>query len=256
MKLLILLLIPQLTLAVDCIAHRGDKKNHLENSLSALRSAYRSGAQGAEFDIHHTRDGIPIISHDGNLSRVATHKPKKRCAIKPIAKQTYKEIKANCLLKNGEEILTLKDVLSYYQDKEFKLFIELKDKPQISTLNLIKEYYPNNPELIRFESYSLQTLDIVKNLRKVDPYFKNTKLFTGRLFKPQLGYDGVYLLYSKPNLYYLSDIKTHETVIWAANKRDQLELSHKFDIDFILTDDPKTCVEVKNESTRSISNIL
>jgi glycerophosphoryl diester phosphodiesterase len=256
MKILILLLIPQLTLAANCIAHRGDNKNHLENSLSALKSAYESGAGGVEFDIHHTKDGVPIISHDSNLLRVATHKPKRRCSTKPISKQTFRQIRDNCLLRNGEEILLLKDVLDYYQDKEFKLFLELKDEPTFITLMLIRDYYPNNPELIHFESFWLQALDRVKDLRREYPYFKKTMLFTGALFKPKFGYDGVYLLYSKLNLRYLETIKDHKTVIWAANKRSQLEFSHQFDIDFVLTDDPKTCVEIKNEVSNSLTNIF
>jgi len=209
-----------------------------------------------EFDIHHTKDGVPIISHDSKLTRVAIHKPKRRCSTKPIKKQTLKEIKDNCLLKNGEEILLLKDVLAYYQDKEFKLFIELKDEPTYTTLMLIRDYYPNNPELIRFESFWFEALDEVKDLRIDYPYFKKTKLFTGALFKPKFGYDGVYLLYSKLNLHYLETVKDHETVIWAVNKRSQLELSHKFDIDFILTNDPKACVKARDEISNTAPNII
>ena len=85
---------------------------------------------------------------------------------------------------------------------------------------------------------------------------KRTNLFTGALFKPKFGYDGVYLLYSGLNLRYLETIKDHKTVIWAANKKSQLENSHKFDIDFILTDDPTTCVETKNEISNTSTNIF
>ena len=54
-----------------CIAHRGNKKFHLENSMEAFKSAVSVKSDGVEFDVHHTKDNIPIIMHDKTLERVA-----------------------------------------------------------------------------------------------------------------------------------------------------------------------------------------
>lgn len=47
------------------IAHRGDSKNHAENTMEAFASAFEKGADGIELDIHE-RDGELIVVHNYN----------------------------------------------------------------------------------------------------------------------------------------------------------------------------------------------
>jgi glycerophosphoryl diester phosphodiesterase len=51
------------------IAHRGDSFHAPENTLEAARLAWRAGAQAWELDVQLSRDGIPIVIHDGSLTR-------------------------------------------------------------------------------------------------------------------------------------------------------------------------------------------
>ena len=51
------------------IAHRGDHRNQIENTLEAIQEAYDQGAQLIECDIQITQDGIPFLFHDDNLNR-------------------------------------------------------------------------------------------------------------------------------------------------------------------------------------------
>ena len=53
-------------------AHRGlyDDNARPENSLAAFRAAAEAG-YGVELDVRLTRDGVPVISHDGDLRRTA-----------------------------------------------------------------------------------------------------------------------------------------------------------------------------------------
>ena len=52
-------------------AHRGlfNDDDRPENSLAAFRAAAECG-YGAELDVRLTADGIPVISHDSDLSRM------------------------------------------------------------------------------------------------------------------------------------------------------------------------------------------
>lgn len=52
-------------------AHRGLALDAPENSLLAFLRALNAGATHLETDVHASRDGIAIISHDSDLSRVA-----------------------------------------------------------------------------------------------------------------------------------------------------------------------------------------
>lgn len=51
------------------IAHRGDSSRAPENTLEAARLGHQAGAAAWEFDVHLTRDGIPVVIHDESLLR-------------------------------------------------------------------------------------------------------------------------------------------------------------------------------------------
>ncbi|KAF6811265.1 glycerophosphoryl diester phosphodiesterase [Colletotrichum sojae] len=53
----------------QAIAHRGYKALYPENTLLAFRAALEAGAQALETDLHLTRDGVVVLSHDGDLKR-------------------------------------------------------------------------------------------------------------------------------------------------------------------------------------------
>ncbi|MGI5136559.1 glycerophosphodiester phosphodiesterase [Streptomyces sp. CA-106110] len=55
---------------VTAVAHRGDPYRHRENTLASLRSAIRRGADAVEIDVRLTRDGVPVLLHDGTLKRL------------------------------------------------------------------------------------------------------------------------------------------------------------------------------------------
>jgi glycerophosphoryl diester phosphodiesterase len=59
-------------LGCKIIAHRGSHDNHriLENTLDAFHRAAEAGVWGIEMDIRWTRDRIPVVFHDPDLSRL------------------------------------------------------------------------------------------------------------------------------------------------------------------------------------------
>jgi glycerophosphoryl diester phosphodiesterase len=57
---------------VRLIAHRGNSAALPENSLAAFRSAWRLGAHMIELDVHLSRDGFPVVTHDDTVDRTTT----------------------------------------------------------------------------------------------------------------------------------------------------------------------------------------
>ena len=51
------------------IAHRGDSFHAPENTLDAAERGFHAGADAWEFDVHLTRDGVPVVIHDEQLVR-------------------------------------------------------------------------------------------------------------------------------------------------------------------------------------------
>ncbi|KAL7942201.1 PLC-like phosphodiesterase [Trichoderma barbatum] len=51
------------------IAHRGFKASFPENSMAAFRAAVEVGAHALETDVHLSKDGVVVLSHDPSLKR-------------------------------------------------------------------------------------------------------------------------------------------------------------------------------------------
>lgn len=81
-------------------AHRGASALAPDNSLAAMRLALAQGADGCEFDVHGTRDGTFVVTHDAALPGRGA-----------IAELTAAEV-AEIRLANGEPIPTLEQVLA------------------------------------------------------------------------------------------------------------------------------------------------
>ncbi len=49
------------------IAHMGASQEAPENTISAFKKAWELGADFIEFDVRTTKDGIPVVIHDGSV---------------------------------------------------------------------------------------------------------------------------------------------------------------------------------------------
>ncbi len=67
--------------------HRGSAGTHPENTLESFRAAAALGVQYLELDIHMTRDGEVVVSHDDHLERICA-----RAGV--IRDMTYAELAA------------------------------------------------------------------------------------------------------------------------------------------------------------------
>jgi glycerophosphoryl diester phosphodiesterase len=54
------------------IGHRGAAGEAPENTLAAFDLALREGADGIEFDVHQSSDGVPVVIHDSRLERTTS----------------------------------------------------------------------------------------------------------------------------------------------------------------------------------------
>jgi glycerophosphoryl diester phosphodiesterase len=54
------------------IGHRGASGEAPENTTAAFELALAQGADGIEFDVHLSRDGVPVVIHDARLNRTTS----------------------------------------------------------------------------------------------------------------------------------------------------------------------------------------
>ena len=90
-----------------------------ENSIGAIKAAIAQG-YGIEIDIQTSKDGVPMVFHDYDLSRLTS-------ADGPIAQRSAKELSAIELSGGGETIPTLEQVLDVVNG-QVPLLIEIKDQ--------------------------------------------------------------------------------------------------------------------------------
>lgn len=88
--------------APKVISHRGawDRAECFENSMRSFEKARGLGAFGIEFDVHFTKDGVPVVHHDCALDRIFKHPG-------VLEHMTLKEIRSVT-----KDLPTLEDVLA------------------------------------------------------------------------------------------------------------------------------------------------
>ena len=72
------------------ISHRGDWRNYPENSIPAIESVIRMGADMVEIDVQLTKDSVLVLMHDRTIDRCTTGKGK-------VAEMTYEELQKHYL---------------------------------------------------------------------------------------------------------------------------------------------------------------
>ncbi len=142
-------------------AHRGLPVKFAENSLQGFKYAATHGAEGVEFDVHLTKDKVPVVMHDETLDRTTN-------GTGYIKDYTLNEIR-KFHLENGEPVPLLSELFEILQDKNLYINLEFKTNKihdvgiEAIVLSLAKQYHFVHP--IIFSSFNYQTL---KNCQKID----------------------------------------------------------------------------------------
>ena len=169
---------------IQITAHRGIKDLFPENTLESFRAALDGGCDVLEYDVHLSRDNVPVIMHDQTVERTTD-------GFGAISFMTLEEIKAlDAGIKFGEQfkgcrVPTLEETLDLFVSYDYKPLhiVEIKDfRPQCvdivvemlrkydlvertvieagdcPTLKYLQDYYPEFKTL-SFMPYSMKRLD-------------------------------------------------------------------------------------------------
>lgn len=118
-------------------AHRGASEYCPENTLLSFYTGVYMGANGIETDVQLTKDGVPVLFHDGTIERMM-HKEGS------VADYTYAELRTFPMEKcsRRDYITDLEQFLSCFSTMSLTLAIELKGEgTEEKTAALIKKYH-------------------------------------------------------------------------------------------------------------------
>ncbi|KAI4143230.1 MAG: hypothetical protein L6R39_004655 [Caloplaca ligustica] len=204
------------------IAHRGYKDQHPENTMGAFRGAMEAGAHAIETDVHLTKDGVAVLSHDATL---------KRCFGKPdkIIDRDWKYVSEQRTLKEPHEPMPRLDELLRYLASSGQgdtwLLLDLK----VKFFPLAAHYLP---------TYSITNISFSPSYSR--QFLKLPNVSFNMLEKAMFGPGG-----SR----FARDVRAAGRPMfhWTVNEDDFMRWSIKHEADGVITDDPKRFLEVCDE---------
>ena len=101
---------------VVVISHRGDWRNHPENSIPAIESIIRMGVDMMELDVKMTKDSVLILMHDKTIDRV-TNGQGKVSDLTYDSLMTFRMKNADNELLDTVRIATLREALICCKDR-------------------------------------------------------------------------------------------------------------------------------------------
>jgi glycerophosphoryl diester phosphodiesterase len=158
-------------------AHRGVTAYAPENTLPAIAKAIDLGYDYVEFDVCYTKDGVPVLLHDGTRFRTTN-------GFGPVSAYNLADLKkldAGSWFKSefkGAQVPTVEEALQLMQGR-IKLYLDEKQPPRPELIRLLKKYnfFPDNmvvvhagknmPEFLKLEP-SAPVMPLLMNGSEVD----------------------------------------------------------------------------------------
>lgn len=169
------------------IGHRGASAVAPENTIAAFREALAVGADGIEFDVRLTRDGVPVVIHDSTLRRTGglPHR---------VADLTWAEVSkvdvgswfAGAFA--NETVPSLAELFTLFQSNNSTLYLEMKCDSPAEQRPLAKACVKaiderSLKERVVVECFQLPALKILK---EIDPDIKTVALFEPSFTNPSV----------------------------------------------------------------------
>jgi glycerophosphoryl diester phosphodiesterase len=127
------------------IAHRGGGRTSdllpaAENSVEMILFTPRLGSNSIEIDVRFTKDGVPILYHDGELNSRLTQKTG---LVGPIEEYTYPQLQAYVRLIHGERIPTFQQALdvALYRTPIRGVYLDVKAGKDMPAIRAIQKEY-------------------------------------------------------------------------------------------------------------------
>jgi glycerophosphoryl diester phosphodiesterase len=234
---------------VTVTAHRGGHLKAPENTAAAIREAIAVGAHYAEIDVQLTKDGVLVVTHDSDFSRLGG-------VAKKVWDLTYEEIRliplgarADLEFRN-EPAPTFDEVLAIAQD-HIKLNVELKyygdHQPRLAerVVNEIHAHGMANQVIIQCLEYVP-----LQEVRRFAPEIPVGYLLSVNARQPsRLKVDFLAAAQNRvTGAFVLAAHRRGEQVhVWTVNKTQSMERMIDIGVDSLITDQPAEALRLVHE---------
>ncbi|CAM3202046.1 glycerophosphodiester phosphodiesterase [Lactiplantibacillus plajomi] len=216
--------------------HRGVPVKFPENSLAGFAYAISRHVDGLEFDVHLTKDGIPVIMHDETVDRTTD-------ATGKIIDYTFQELR-HVHLANGEPVPSLAEFLNLVSGEVVHLNLEFKTDRQYypgiehTVLRMVKQ--TDLVYAVVFSSFNLRSLE---RSYAIDPTQKYAFLTSAHIGNPETfakaeHLEGLHLEHYQP-VHHVSER------VWTVDDPDEMRQLFDHAVSAVITNDFELARDVR-----------
>ena len=251
------------------LGHRGASAVVPENTLAAFSRAIEDGADGIEFDVRLSHDGLPVVIHDDTLNRTGM---RSGVVSAMTAAQLGKVDVGSWFTKKfggrsfgTETIPTLAAVFDLFAGNNGLLYVEMKcAETQASSLAAAVVRQIGEQKMrdrVVVESFTHSAIDEVK---RIDPHVRTAALFEPRLSQPvstlranvildrarQLRADEIALHHTlaRTKLIQAAKDEGFEIVVWTVDHAGWIERARDYGIKALISNNPGLMVQTRDRS--------
>lgn len=173
------------------IGHRGASTIAPENTLAAFARAIQDGADGIEFDVRLSQDGVPVVIHDDTLARtglsdgVVGKLSAEVLGSTDVGSWFSQRSNAAGVDFSNEKVPSLRQVFELFADSDALLYLEMKSQAGNGD-RLVAEVAAaiHRHEISERVIVSSFDLSLVQAVKVIDPAIRTAALFEPRVSHP------------------------------------------------------------------------
>ena len=254
------------------LGHRGASAVAPENTLAAFAFAIRDGADGIEFDVRLSRDGVPVVIHDASLKRTG----KVDRLVSELVANELSETDVGSWFAGrekdetqsfaGEKLPTLAQVFELFTTNSGVLYIEMKCNPAEGAA-LAAEVVRLSRESLMADRVVVESfdLDAIAAVKKNDREIRTAALFEPKLSRPlstvrrlkmvdhalDVGADEIALHHTlvSPRIVEKAAQDGLEIVVWTVDNPQWIKRALELGIKALIANDPGVMVQHRDQSS-------
>jgi len=251
------------------IGHRGASAIAPENTLAAFTRAIQDGADGIEFDVRLSQDGVPVVIHDAKLARtglidgVVAELSAEVLARTDVGSWFSQRPNAYDVDFSKEKLPSLQQVFDLFADSDALLYLEMKsqrgDEKRLAAevAGAIRKHAI--AERVIVSSFNLE---LVQGVKAIDSAIRTAALFEPRVSRPATlvrssklvklakacGAEEICLHHTLAGRRLTEQAKKSqlEVVVWTVDDPEWIERARSLGVKALITNDPASMVRYRN----------
>ncbi len=237
---------PEVLPVPQILAHRGDSVNAPENTMPAFEIAALEHVDWIELDVHETKDGVIVVCHDDDLTRVSGQK----VFVHDLTYEETQQLDVGSWFSDKfsyVRLSTLEEVFALLKDSGTKVVVEIKPTTvktnvEENTLKVINECG------MRDQSIVISTdAEILKRVRELDPDITTAYcMFVAWEKVTDIPFSDWFVIEMEnvdKDLVDFVHAAGSKIFVWTINDPDGVQYLVDCGVDGILTDDPNMIKE-------------